>query len=311
MATGDGQTEAERAVSRARQAASQARLAAATRAYRGTPVRELFALPIRDCVYQCAGRPISLLLAGYLTSLDELGLPQLRAAGFDLAMLTVDEEDPRWPAPPGQAVTGEAASGRDRMVVTGEATAGRDRCDEVVRADLRTIPLPPRSFDIVHCALLLDRISHVELILDRFTAALRPGGLFLLRIRDRDCAAGLLDRIAPQWVRRALWARVNPGQPGPFRAVYSPAGSDRGIQAYMRMRGLVICQRETARTWPAGPGGAGPGGAGRATGAGAAIRVAAAARRLIARLTRDRLTDAHDEVLYVIRKPQDRFARVV
>jgi hypothetical protein len=39
--------------------------------------------------------------------------------------------------------------------------------------------------------------------------------------------------------------------------------------------------------------------------------VAAAARRLIARLTRDRLTDAHDEVLYVIRKPQDRFARVV
>ena len=293
MASGGGQTEADRAVSRARQAASQARLAAATRAYRDTPVRELFALPIRDCVYQCVGRPVSLLLAGYLTSLDELGLPQLRAAGFDIAVLTVDEEDLRWPAPPGQASPGEAAAGRDGL-------------GAVILGDLRTIPLPPRSFDIVHCALLLDRISHVELILDRFTAALRPGGLFLLRIRDRDCAAGLLDRIAPQWVRRALWARVNPGQPGPFRAVYSPAGSDRGIQAYMRMRGLVICQRETARTWPAGPGRA----AG-AAGASVAVRAVAAARRLIARLTRDRLTDAHDEVLYVIRKPQDRFARVV
>ena len=82
----------------------------------------------------------------------------------------------------------------------------------------------PRSFDIVHCALLLDRIAHVELVLDRFTAALRPGGLLLLHIRDRDCAAGFLDRIAPQWVRRALWARLNPGQPGPYRAVYELPG---------------------------------------------------------------------------------------
>ena len=284
MGAGGGQTEARRAVRRARQAVRQARVAAATRAYRDTLVREMFALPVRDCVYRCIGRPVSLLRAGYLTSLDELGLTQLRAAGFEIAVLTVDEEDPRWPAPPGPAMTGDPA-------------AGHDRAGKVILGDLRTIPMPPRSFDIVHCALLLDRISHVELVLDRFTAALRPGGLFLLRIRDRDCAAGLLDRIAPQWVRRALWSRVNPGQPGPFRAVYSPAASDHGIQAYMQMRGLVICQRETARTWPAGPG--------------RAVRAVAAARGLIARLTRDHLTDAHDEVLYVIRKPQDRFARVV
>jgi hypothetical protein len=33
--------------------------------------------------------------------------------------------------------------------------------------------------------------------------------------------------------------------------------------------------------------------------------------RLIGRLSGGRLTDAHDEVLYVIRKPEDRFARVV
>jgi hypothetical protein len=293
MGTGDERAEAQQAVRRARQAASQARVAAATRAYRDTLVREMFALPVRECVYRCTGRPVSLLRAGYQASLDELGLTQLRTAGFDITVLTVDEEDPRWAAPPGQAATGDHA-------------AGLDRSGEVILGDLRTIPLPPRSFDIVHCALLLDRISHVELILDRFTAALRPGGLLLLRIRDRDCAAGLLDRIAPQWVRRALWARVNPGQPGPFRAIYSPAASDRGIQAYAQVRGLVICQRETARTWPAGPGqGAGSVGVARS------VRVAAAARGLIARLTRDHLTDAHDEVLYVIRKPQDRFARVV
>jgi hypothetical protein len=37
----------------------------------------------------------------------------------------------------------------------------------------------------------------------------------------------------------------------------------------------------------------------------------AATCRLVSRLTRGRLTDAHDEVLYVIRKPEERFARVV
>jgi hypothetical protein len=37
----------------------------------------------------------------------------------------------------------------------------------------------------------------------------------------------------------------------------------------------------------------------------------AATCRLVGRLTHGRLTDAHDEVLYVIRKPEERFARVV
>ena len=40
-------------------------------------------------------------------------------------------------------------------------------------------------------------------------------------------------------------------------------------------------------------------------------RAVSAACRLISRLSRGRLSDAHDEVLYVIRKPEDRFARVV
>ena len=269
--------EAQRAVLRARHTASQARMTAATKAYRKALVREMFARPVRDYSYRCIGRPVSLLRAGYQASLAELGLDQLRASGFEVTVLTVDEDDPQFADPAG--------------------TDGRGPGEKTILGDLRTVPMRPRSFDIVHCALLLDRISHVELVLDRFIAALRPGGLLLLHIRDRDCAAGFLDRIAPQWVRRALWARLNPGQPGPFRAVYEPAGSDRGIRAYTQLRGLVISHRETART--------------SAAGAGRAGQVVSAVRGLIPRLTRGRLTDAHDEVLYVIRKPEDHLARVV
>ena len=256
MSAGDERGEAQQAVRRARHAASQARTAAAVRAYRETLVRELFAQPVRDCAYRCVGRPVRVLRAGCLTPLTELGLAQLREAGFEISVVTVDQ--------------------------------GRD---------MRTVPMPPRSFDIVHCALLLDRISHVELVLDRFTAALRPGGLLLLHIRDRDCAVALIDRWLPRWARRLLWARLAPGRPGPFPAVYAKAGSDRGIRAYLQMRGLIITQRETERTLPDGPD--------------RLARIVWQACHLIAWLTRGRLTDAHDEVLYVIRKPEDRFARVV
>jgi SAM-dependent methyltransferase len=258
---GRGRAEAQQAVRRARHAASQARSAAANRAYRESMILQMFAQPVRDCAYRCVGRPVYLLRAGRQAPLAELGLAQLRKSGFEISVVTVDQ--------------------------AGGGVAG----------DLRTVPMPTRSFDVVYCALLLDRISHVELVLDRFVAALRPGGLLLLRIRDRDCAVGLLDRVLPRWARRMLWARLMPGRPGPAPAIYEKAASDRGIQAYTQLRGLIIVQRETAKTVRGGPD--------------RLARVVWRICRLIGRLSGGRLTDAHDEVLYVIRKPEDRFARVV
>jgi SAM-dependent methyltransferase len=281
-------TDVQRAVQRARHAASQARRAADARAQRDrlreTLAREMFARPVRDYAHRNAGRPVRVLRAGFGASPEELGLSQLRDRGYEITVVTVDQAGPGAPA---------------------SAPAG-----DVRLGDLRAVPIPPRSFDIVHCALLLDRIRHVELVLDRFIAALRPGGFLMLRIRDRDCAIGLLDRRLPRPARRLLQARLEvrleggdapaPGRPGPrplFPAVYERACSDDGIQEYARMRGLVITQRETARTWPDGPD--------------RLSRTVAATCRLIARLTRGGLTDAHDEVLYVIRKPEDHFARIV
>jgi len=138
---------------------------------RRTRIEGFFAQPAHDYAYHAPGRPVTVLQAGCLTSLDELGLDKLRSDGFSISVVSVE-------ADPGRL---------------------RDLAADIIIGDLRTIPLPPRSFDIVHCSLLLDRISHVPLVLDRLAAALRPGGLLLLRIRDRDCAAGFLDRSCPAW----------------------------------------------------------------------------------------------------------------
>jgi SAM-dependent methyltransferase len=269
------------AISRARRASRKVHSDAATEAQRQALVLDFFAQPVHDYVYQSLSRPVTVLRAGCVTPIAELGLDKLTQDGFEISVATVDVDHSRKPR------TDYSFEPKPEIEIRGEVTVG----------DLRAIPLPPRSFDVVHCSLLLDRISHTQLVLDRFAAALRPGGLLLLRIRERDCAAGFLDRRLPGVVRRALWARLYPGQPGPFPAVYEPTASGRGITAYMLMRGLVITQRKTVRTLPHQPE--------------RLVRVLSATHSLIAWLSRGRVTDAHDEMLFVIRKPEDRFARVV
>jgi SAM-dependent methyltransferase len=278
-------SSAQESVQRARHAASNARRAAATRAQRAQDERELFAQPVREYLYQALGRPLAVLRAGCQTPAGELGLERLREGGYQVIVTSVDQDTALT-----RAVLADSAS--RALLAAGPGP--------VLLGDLRSVSLPPRSFDVVYCAFLLERIGNAALVLDRFVTALRPGGLLLLRVRDRDCAAAVLDRSAPAALRRALWARLHPGEPGPFPAVYEPLTSARGIEAYAAAHGLVVIRRETARTSVAAPA--------------PAARLATAvgiARLLVGWLSRGQRTDAHDELLYVIRKPEDRFARLV
>ncbi len=307
--------DAQRAVARARHAATTARQAAASQARRSQDERALFAQPVQDYLYQVLGRPLAVLRAGLATPAGELGLARLRDSGYEVTVTTVDQDtvlaretlaretlaretlarETLARQTLAREVQAEAALAAQTLAGTGldqRAPGG-----PVILGDLRAVPLPPRSFDVVYCAFLLERIPNAALVLDRFVATLRPGGLLLLRIRDRDCAAAVLDRSAPEPLRRALWGRLHPGEPGPFPAVYDPLTSARGIESYATAHGLVITRRESARTLPDRPG-----------------RLAAALRAtriMIGWLSRNQRTDAHDELLYVIRKPEDSSARLL
>jgi SAM-dependent methyltransferase len=155
--------------------------------------------------------------------------------------------------------------------------------------DLRTVPMPPRVYDIVHASHLIERISHAELVLDRFVAALKPGGLMLLRFRDRSCAFGCLDRVLPHWPRALLWH----AEPAP-RAVYERVASLEGMRWYCMMRGLVIAEEYTSRDTMTEAG-----------------RLMSGLCRVVSSLSANRLTSAYSEVTMVIRKPENRFARVI
>jgi Methyltransferase domain len=234
----------------------------------------LFARYIRDYVTGHDGHQITILQAGCTTAGGDLGVSALREAGADIAVSLIEDDQP---------VTRAALS-------ADESLAG------CVRGDLRTVPLPPRSHDIVLCALLLQRINHAELVLDRLVAAIKPGGLLLLRFSDRDSSGGFLDRVMPLAARTAVWRKRQPGRPGPYPAVYERLSSVRGVQAYALMRELVIAERQAL---------------GGLAGELAEPRGFLAAQKLVAWLSRGRLTAAHEELLYVLRKPEDRFARIL
>jgi SAM-dependent methyltransferase len=171
-------------------------------------------------------------------------------------------------------------------------TMARSDLDSWHLGDLRTVPMPPRAYDIVCAPYLIDRIANAELVLDRIVAALKPGGLMILQFRDRDTAFGLVDRLIPPRLRRLL-------QAGPVAppAVYEPVASRRGMQWYCVMRGLVISgeqlSQDTVHAY------------GRWAG------LVQALGRTAAALSRGRLTSGHGEVTLVIRKPENRFARVI
>ena len=225
-----------------------------------------------DYAAERRGQTLALLQVGATTAGDDLDAGRLRMAGCDVAVTLIDDD---------------TAAAR-------AAAAGRPDLYACTLCDLRMAPLVPRSVDIVHAALL-ERISNAELVLDRLVETLRPGGQLLLQAIDRDCAIGFLDRVLPRPLRALIWRSLRPGGPGPYRAVYERLVSERGIQSYVLRRGLVIAQRQTLSLLP-----------GRRR-----PLWLRAVSGLVAGLSRGRLTADHDELRYIIRKPEDQFARVL
>ncbi|GAA4565951.1 methyltransferase domain-containing protein [Planotetraspora kaengkrachanensis] len=176
--------------------------------------------------------------------------------------------------------------------------SSRQDLDACYLDDMRTVPVPPRSYDVVYVSFLLERIRNAELVLDRLAGGLRPGGLLLVKLRDRGSAYGFCDRVTPSWLRLALWKHfMPPGSVGPLPAIYEPIASREGIRAYCLMRGLMIAEDYSGATGPAL----------RGPHAGLVKLVCGA----VSALSGDRLSGTNDEVCMVIRKPQNHFARLI
>lgn len=118
--------------------------------------------------------------------------------------------------------------------------------DEAIVGDLREADLPAGSYDIAYSSFVLEHVAGAEQLLDRLVAAVRPGGLLLLRIPDRDSVFAFLTRCSPHWVHVQYWKRIRgieragtPGS-GPFPVVYDKVVSWHGMTGYCNQHGLAI-----------------------------------------------------------------------
>ncbi|MGW4425422.1 class I SAM-dependent methyltransferase [Streptosporangium sp. NPDC004631] len=231
---------------------------------------DIFSRRIRE---QCAGQPgrrLDILVAGCGWP-DPLDLERVEAR-----VIGIDEDLPALRA----------------------STSKRKDLDSWALGDLRSVPVPPRAFDVVHVPFLLERIEHPELVLDRLLTGLRPGGVLLLRMRDRSSAYGTCDRLLPSALRRLLWHRFAPdGTVGPLPPFYREVTSREGMHSFCLTRGLMVTDDMSATSGPAlsGP----------------LAKVAHLACTAVETASRGQRPASHDEIIMVVRKPQNHFARML
>jgi SAM-dependent methyltransferase len=117
-----------------------------------------------------------------------------------------------------------------------------------IHGDLRTAQLPDAHFDVIYSAFVLEHIQDAEKVLANFARWLKPNGLLILLIPDRDSAWGFITRITPHGVHvlyyRLIVGYKNAGKPGhaPYPVIYDPVVSRRGLNEFFEANGLTLRQ---------------------------------------------------------------------
>ena len=103
---------------------------------------------------------------------------------------------------------------------------------EAIVGDLCSIDFPRAHFDVIYSAFVLEHIKGAEQVLEKLALWLKPGGLLILQVPDRDSVYGFFARITPFWFHvfyakhfNAYYRRTGTaGQPGhgPYPTHHDP-----------------------------------------------------------------------------------------
>lgn len=114
--------------------------------------------------------------------------------------------------------------------------------------DLRTAALPESNFDVIYNAFVLEHVENARQALVNFTRWLKPGGLLIVRVPDRDSVQGFLARFTPHWFHvlyyRWAWKLKDAGKPGfaPYRTIYDDVVSRQGLEEFCTRNGMQVVE---------------------------------------------------------------------
>jgi len=112
--------------------------------------------------------------------------------------------------------------------------------------DLRTAEMEAGKYDVIYNAFVLEHVSGASRVLENFERWLRPGGIMIVRVPDRDSVQGFLARLTPHWVHvqyyKWAWKMKDAGKPGfaPYPTYYDPVVSRAGLRDFCSKHGFVI-----------------------------------------------------------------------
>ena len=110
--------------------------------------------------------------------------------------------------------------------------------DEAIVADLRSLDLGTRKFDVIYNAFVLEHVENAALVLENFSRWLRPGGLLIVKLPDRDSVFGFLTNLTPHWFHvvyhKFVLGHKNAGKPGfgPYPTHYDRIVSRNGVRTF-------------------------------------------------------------------------------
>jgi SAM-dependent methyltransferase len=106
-------------------------------------------------------------------------------------------------------------------------TKSRD-LDVAILGDISSVEFPLASFDVVYSSFVLEHVQRADVALKNFVRWLKPGGLLILLLPERNTSRRFLARILPHGVHVFFYRHIlrskNAGQPGfaPYPTYYHP-----------------------------------------------------------------------------------------
>jgi SAM-dependent methyltransferase len=163
--------------------------------------------------------------------------------------------------------------------------------DVAILGDLCSVELPEASFDVVFSSYVLEHVQRVDLALQNFVKWLKPGGLLILCMPERESARGFYTRVLPHWAHQGYYRYVLhnkmaglPGYP-PYPTYLNPIiGSDR-LCPFLAEKGVKCVGRYGNGFGPAT--------------SGLVIKVQQALLKLTSILSFGKLTADYNDVLYI------------
>ena len=118
--------------------------------------------------------------------------------------------------------------------------------NEMVVGDLRFLDIQTNRYDVIYNSYVLEHIDGAERVLENFSNWLKPRGLLILRIPDRNSVKAFVTRVTPFWFHMFYAKYIvrlrGAGTTGfgPFPTFFDPIVSRTGIHQFCRNKRFII-----------------------------------------------------------------------